>query len=216
MTRIDSNTPRMTSLLLVAMLFISACNSATVKKSKATPARLDTPDEYSFTITERARISSSVRSEYDRAIALLEQGNSEEGIALLEQVAATAPHLSAPHIDLGVAYHRAGDLESAEKNLKLALEANPMHPTAHNELGIIYRKTARFADARGSYEAALQIYPGYHYARRNLGVLCDLYLDDTRCALENYEAYMNLVHGDPEVEMWLKALRYRIGDTEAR
>ena len=205
---------RVTTLLLAAAVLSSACNTTTVKKSKATPAHLDTPDAYSFTITERARISSNVRSDYDRAIVLLEQGDSEEGIELLEQVAATAPNLSAPHIDLGVAYHRAGDLESAEKNLKLALEANPMHPTAHNELGIIYRKTARFADARRSYEAALDVYPGYHYARRNLGVLCDLYLADTECALENYEAYMSLVHGDPEVEMWLTALRYRIGDTE--
>ena len=216
MRRSISEKIRMAALLIAVAVFSSACGTATVKKSKATPAHLDTPDAYSFTITERVRISSSVRSEYDRAIALLEQGDAEEGIELLEQVAETAPNLSAPRIDLGVAYHRAGDLESAEKNLKLALEANPMHPTAHNELGIIYRKTARFADARRSYEAALQIYPGYHYARRNLGVLCDLYLADTQCALDNYEAYMNLVHGDPEVEMWLTALRYRIGDTEAQ
>ncbi|MDX1509065.1 MAG: tetratricopeptide repeat protein [Woeseiaceae bacterium] len=216
MTRDRARKLRMAALMVAAALVTAACNSATVKKSKATPARIETPDEYSFTITERARIGSNVRSDYDRAIALLEQGNAAEGIELLEQVAATAPNLSAPHIDLGVAYHRAGNLEAAEKNLKLALEANPSHPTAHNELGIIYRKTARFADARRSYEAALQIYPGYHYARRNLGVLCDLYLADAQCALENYEAYMNLVHGDPEVEMWLTALRYRIGDTEAQ
>ena len=60
-----------------------------------------------------------------------------------------APELSAPRIDLGVAQHRAGNLEAAEKHLLLALESNPEQPVAHNELGIIYRKTGRFEAADG-------------------------------------------------------------------
>ena len=131
---------------------------------------------------------------------------------LLELVAAAAPQLSAPHIDLGIAYHRAGDLEAAEKNLLLALESNPDHPTAHNELGIVYRKSGRFAEARQRYQSALAIYPGYHYARRNLAVLCDLYLVDLRCALENYEAYMATVREDDEAEMWIADIRNRLGE----
>ena len=214
MQRRINNNARSSLLVLLTALMVSACNTATVKKS--TPARIETPDAYSFTITERARIDGGTRADYERALLMLEQGETDDGIALLEEVAATAPHVSAPRIDLGVAYHRSGDLAAAEKNLLLALETNPAHPTAHNELGIVYRKTARFADARRSYEAALEIYPGYHYARRNLGVLCDLYLVDMQCAVENYEAYMSLVPADPEVEMWLRDVRYRIGDTEVR
>jgi len=94
--------------------------------------------------------------------------------------------------------------------LLLALEANPNHPIAHNELGIVYRKRGRFAEARQSYEAALAVYPGYHYARRNLAVLCDLYLADMQCALENYEAYMTTVTADDEVTMWMKDLQLRM------
>ena len=125
-----------------------------------------------------------------------------------------APTLATPFIDLGVAYHVAGDLESAEARLSRAIEINPSHPVAHNELGIILRKTGRFAEARRSYEAALDIYPGYHHARRNLAILCDLYLVDPECALRNYEAYMTTVSDDQEVEIWIADLRLRNGIAE--
>ena len=44
-------------------------------------------------------------------------------IALLEAVAEAAPGLSAPYIDLGIAHHRAGNLEAAEAALGKALSA---------------------------------------------------------------------------------------------
>ena len=164
-----------------------------------------------FTITEEARISSNLRTEYESALTLLEQGRHAEGVALLETVAEAAPQISAPRIDLGIAYHLAGDLEAAERNLLTAVELNAEHPIAHNELGILYRKTGRFAEARRSYERALAIYPGYHFARRNLAILCDLYLADVNCALENYEAYMKTVPGDDQASMWIADIRNRSG-----
>jgi Flp pilus assembly protein TadD len=140
---------------------------------------------------------------------LLAEGRTQDGIELLQTVAEAAPNLSAPHIDLAIAYHREGDLTAAETQLKQALAINPLHPLALNELGIVYRKTARFAQAKQSYQAALDVYPGFHYARRNLAVLCDLYLADLKCAVENYEAYMATVDGDDEAAMWLKNARFR-------
>jgi Flp pilus assembly protein TadD len=187
---------------------LSAC--ATTETTR-TPSRIEIQEEVGFTITEDARIGGNVRADYEEALIYLQQGRHDEGIRLLESVAEAAPELSAPRIDLGIAYHRAGDLEAAEKNLLLALESNPAQPVAHNELGIVYRKTGRFAEARQSYEAALDIYPGFHFARRNLAVLCDLYLADLSCALENYEAYMTTVPSDDEASMWITDIRYRLG-----
>jgi len=198
-------------LVLLSASMLSAC--ATTQSSR-TPARIDVQEQVGFTITEEARISSDVRVDYDEALNILERGELEQGIAMLESVVETAPHLTAPRVDLGIAYHQSGNLEAAESNLLLALESNPDHPIAHNELGILQRKSGRFADARRSYEAALAIYPGYHYARRNLAILCDLYLADLNCALGNYEAYMATVPSDNEVSMWMKDLRYRIGKGE--
>ncbi len=174
------------------------------------PSRVQVQEEVGFTITEEARIGGDVRIEYETALSYLQQGRDAEGIILLQRVAEAAPELSAPRIDLGVAQHRAGDLEAAEKNLLLALESNPEQPVAHNELGIIYRKTGRFDEARRSYESALAVYPGFHFARRNLAILCDLYLADLDCALQNYEAYMKTVPSDEEASMWIADLRYRL------
>lgn len=202
---------RTTMLLASLAVIVSAC--ATVEPKRA-PAKIEIQDSVGFTITEEARVSNDTRVNYDRALALLDQGQLDQGIQLLESVAEAAPELSAPRIDLGIAYERAGDLEAAEKNLKLALESNPDHPIALNELGIVHRKTGHFAEAKQDYEAALAIYPGYHYARRNLGVLCDLYLDDLNCALTQYEAYMKTVPGDDQVTIWIADIRNRLGQAE--
>ena len=172
--------------------------------------QVEIQEQVGFTITEEAQIGGDVRIEYETALSFLQQGRHDEGIALLERVAAATPELSAPRIDLGIAQHRAGDLEAAEANLLLALEANPEQPVAYNELGIIYRKTGRFLEARESYESALAVYPGFHFARRNLAILCDLYLGDLECALDNYEAYMETVPSDEEASMWIADIRYRL------
>lgn len=202
------NPVRILALLVVPAL-LAGCMAST--ETRTTPARIETDETVGFTITEDARVGNDVRSDYDEALALLEGGPDARAIELLEAVAAEAPGLSAPYIDLGVAYHQRGNLEAAEAALGKALDANPNHPIALNELGIIYRKTGRFAEARKSYEAALDVYSGFHYARRNLAVLCDLYLADLACALEHYEAYMQTVPEDDEVTIWMADARSRMG-----
>ena len=198
-----------------AAFMLAACNTTPTKQARTpTPAEIQVEDAVGFTIVESARIDGDVRTDYDRALDMLRQGRLADGVAVLETVVEQAPELSAPRIDLAVAYHRMDDLDAAEQQLQAVLELNPQHPIALNELGIVYRKTARFAEARQRYEAALAVYPGYHYARRNLAVLCDLYLADLECAADNYEAYMATVHSDEEAAMWLRDVNFRLGRTE--
>ena len=207
------NTRHMKSTMFaLSASLVTACAMTT--QPVPAPVDIQIQEEVGFTITEEARIGGEVRADYETAVSYLEQGRHDEGIAILEQVAEATPELSAPRIDLGIAQHRAGDLEAAERSLLLALESNPEQPVAHNELGIIYRKTGRFMEARKSYEAALAVYPGFHFARRNLAILCDLYLADLDCALDNYEAYMKTVPSDEEASMWIADIRYRLDQQE--
>ena len=205
---------RHTLLLSGAALLLAACNTTPTKQVQTAPtpppADIRVEESIGFTIVETAEIDAAVRVDYDRALALIAQGRINDGIAVLETVVEQAPELSAPRVDLAIAWHRLDDLDAAEEQLDKVLEINPQHPIALNELGIVYRKTARFAEARQSYEAALAVYPGYHYARRNLAVICELYLADLECALASYEAYMKTVPGDEEASMWVAAVRLRM------
>ncbi len=46
-------------------------------------------------------------------------------------------------------------------------------------------------------------------AKRNLGVLCDLYLHDYQCALEQFQDYLELEPGDKEVAIWVADVKRR-------
>jgi len=199
---------RVLCVIMMSALVFGGCN-ATTKPKRAT-SNIQIEEAVGFTITEEVIISEDVRLKYYEALNYLNEGQLERGIVMLEEVVETAPLVTAPRIDLGMAQHRNDDLEAAESNLLKALELNASHPVAHNELGIVYRKTGRFSEAKQHYEAAIAVYPGYHHARRNLAILCDLYIGDLDCALNQYEAYMATVPADEEASMWIADLRNRM------
>jgi Flp pilus assembly protein TadD len=194
-----------------ALSFAAALLAAAGATSCATRAPSQVRDERGLTITDHAWVGSGARGDFQRAVGLLEQQQYAAAIPVLVQVTEAAPKLTTPYIDLGIAYSRVGDLEHAKASLEKAVELNPRHPAALNELGVVYRKLGRFADARRSYERALEQHPDFHFARLNLAILCDLYLADTTCALEQYERYAQAVPADEKAAMWLADLRNRTG-----
>jgi len=207
------NRPSEYTRVALAMLATLSLASACVNSKGPAPSRIEHASDGGFTITQEVRVGVGVRGDFEAALRLIEQAEYERGIERLLEVTETAPQLASAHINLGIAYRRIEDWESAEASIERALELSPRHPVAHNELGIVLRRQGRFEEARASYEQALAVAPDFHFARRNLAILCDLFLADSACALEHYQRYVQAFPEDETVAMWIADLQSRSAKT---
>ena len=173
-------------------------------------ARLEDGRE-GFIITEVSTMDEASHRDFDRAVSMLKDQDYGRAIDLLEKVIERSPGVTAPYIDIAIAYQRTGKPSPAEEHLQTALKLFPGHPVACNEYGLLLRKTGRFAEARAIYEKAIERFPDYSPAHKNLGILCDLYLDDPACALEHYRIYSEAMPGDAQVPLWITEVSARPG-----
>lgn len=164
-----------------------------------------------FLITEIPTMDTESRNEFERAVAMMKEQDYGQAIGVLEKVIERSPGVTAPYINLAIAYKHIDKLEQAEQHLKTALSLVPQHPVASNEYGLLFRQTGRFAEARAMYEKTLTNFPDYHPARKNLAILCDLYLNDLACAIDNYVIYSEAMPQDEQVKIWIADLRARSG-----
>jgi Tfp pilus assembly protein PilF len=211
-----------TGLVILAMVlwFLAGCatdaNISPAKVSEVSEeikgssvARLE-DGRKGFVIMEIPQMDEASRTDFDRAVTLLENQEWSQAIDLLKKIIEQSPGVTAPYIDIAIAYQHIGKSEQAEEHLKTALRLVPDHPVAGNEYGLLYRKTGRFAEARAIYEKVVEHFPDYYPVHKNLGILCDLYLNDPACAMEHYEIYSKAKPEDKQVKLWIADLRNRL------
>ena len=216
-------------LLAIGLALLAGCataGKAKVERNEPTPAVAAQPSPLlpkgpsvvhftdgreGFVITQSSGLGAQLRADFDRASAMIKEAKYDKAIELLEKVIAQSPEMTAPHINVAIAYRQINKPEQAEQHLKKALESVHGHPVASNEYGLLLRKAGRFAEARAIYEKSLAVFPEYYPIHKNLAILCDLYLKDGACAVEHYEIYGKAVPKDPQVKLWLADLQSRSG-----
>ena len=209
---------------VIALWLFAGCVTGTdVTRARHTPVVQEVPatmdasvvrladGRKGFIITEVCSIKDALRKDFTSAVAMLNDQDYVNAIDLLQKIIEQSPGVTAPYINIAIAYQHMGKAEQAEGHLKTALDIVPGHPAACNQYGLLYRKSGRFKEARKIYEQALNSFPEYYPAHRNLGILCDLYLNDLACALEHYEIYSQYMPEDRQVKIWIADLRARLG-----
>lgn len=157
-----------------------------------------------------APVDANAQRAFDAARRSLAAGRTEEAERAFAALAKSNPELGGAHANLGLIYSRAGKTDEAVTALEQAVRASPKQPVYQNQLGIAYRQQGQFAKARSAYEKALDIDPNYAAACLNLGILFDLYLRDSKRALELYDRYLTLPNGkDAVVNKWVADLKNR-------
>ena len=161
-------------------------------------------------------VTARGKADFDRAVGLMKAGNTTEAELEFKQVALQFPQLSAPYVNLGILYRKAGHLEQSEDALKTAVEHNDASAVAWTELGATQRLRGEFPNAAASYEKAIAADPNFAPAYRNLGVVSDLYLGDPERALTAFERYKELTGEEKPVSGWIAELRVRTGKPPLR
>ncbi len=160
---------------------------------------------------EHVNVDSDIERDFNSAVMLLHQGQYQQAVTVLKTVIEREQRLPAPYINIAMAYNKLDDTKNAEENLISALKLDIGHATANNELGLLYRKAGKFNAARTAYQNAIKEHSDYLPAKRNLGVLCDLYMHDYQCALEQFEDYLELKPDDKTVVIWVADVKRRLG-----
>lgn len=189
--------------ILVLVMLLSACGTTTTKQAK-----FDTSD---IVISEEYGLDPEISEKFRHAVKLIKDKEYKDAIEILLEVTNSTDKHSAPYINLAIAYSETGNIQDAEEILLKAIKINPTHPVTNNELALVYRKTGRFSEAKKTYENIIKNFPQFLPARKNLGILCDLFMNELGCAIEQYEAYLSIRPNEKEMKIWLIDLKRRVG-----
>jgi len=157
------------------------------------------------------KLAETDKRAYNKALWAIKEKRFSEAEVILDKLIKKYPQAAGPLANKGVIYAKKNKLKKATEFLQKALTINDRLVQVRNHLAVVYRKQGKFSDARSMLDAAIVTDPYYANAYYNLGILYELYLQDAKKALENYQFYLDLKKGgDKQVAQWVSLLQRQI------
>jgi len=195
------------SLRIFLLLGLAACQSLPPEPEPAPEAVI----EEAPGAVETAAVVDPNIARYESAISDLKNKKFETAIQQLETLSQTAPELEFVFTNLGLAQFKLENYDKAKQAFEQAIAQNNQDAVAFNHLGIIHRLRGQFDEASQAYQSAIKINSKYAQAHLNLGILYDIYLQDLKLALAQYQTYQTLTDNeDKTVEKWIVDIERRI------
>ena len=157
-------------------------------------------------------VDTAVTEQYQQGLRLMKEKEYQSAVEVFQAITQERSDLVGPYLNMGIAYRKLGQPEASLEAFTQAQKIKPESVVVYNQLGVLHRNEGRFDEAKSAYLKAITVDKSYSPAYRNLGILCDLYLRDFSCAIDNYTQYQTLTQGkDKQVSLWIKDLQRRIG-----
>ena len=157
-------------------------------------------------------VDTAVTEKYQQGLRLMKEKKYQPAVEVFHSITQKRSDLVEPYLNMGIAYRKLGQSGNSLEAFTQAQKIKPDSVVIYNQLGVLYRNEGRFDEAKSAYLKAIAVDKTYSPAYRNLGILCDLYLRDFSCAIDNYMQYQTLTQGkDKQVSLWIKDLKRRIG-----
>ncbi len=123
------------------------------------------------------------------ALVVADRGRSEvwhDDRRLWEEVLRDAPENVTAHVNLGIAYVEAGDLDRAEAVLEDGVRLAPAYARLHYNLALVFLRRNQYEAARAAFLKTISLNPVYAEAYRALAIvdLAQGNLGEARSALE--------------------------------
>jgi tetratricopeptide (TPR) repeat protein len=194
---------------MLTVLLLAACQSG--PETAPDPAPVEEAAPVTETTATEPEPVDFYQQFYAEAIASLKHGDTEQALELLLQVSTDSPDKPYVFTNLGLAYFKLQKMDLAEQAFQEAISRNKKDAVAYNHLGILLRYKGQFEEARKRYQRAIAIDSEYAYAHLNLGILFDIYLQDLKMALQEYQKYQALIgEDDKQVAGWIVDIQRRL------
>jgi len=129
----------------------------------------------------------------------------------LQRLVAQRPNDPRTMARLGWSLQKQQMPDRAEEAYRKALALDPSTTLASNNLALLLQEQHRFVEAAEVLRAGVRQSPENSELHYNLGIICELYLLDLECALEQYQAYQSVAYEkDEAVEGWIADLKRRL------